>query len=302
MRFFYFVFWSCILLTIGNVHANGLQNSNIKNLNDNGCVNNCYRNKEIVSSDYKDQTLNILYVGDSNSAGLGKTNRGGKFGDYIYDFLKYYPATCKANRLPQLGNEIDFHAVPGSSFHSWAGLPKLLGQENKSHSICKKHEKTLLRNRLQKKKMECPKGQNSIIQNYIDKQLDVFVFQFLGNSVYVPEHQLALHVKGFLDGWPADKPCVYISSMPYLDPDGTRQNKNFIRQITQFSIQYILNELRLRAGGKRCSVVENMSTDTLNDFAKKKENYLDDGVHLSDAGAKNFFTRVRKQICQRELL
>jgi lysophospholipase L1-like esterase len=127
----------------------------------------------------------------------------------------------------------------------------------------------------------CRGEKENMIYSYLNlKKPDYVIFQFLGNSMGFNGPYIKEKITKLLN-----QDCLFITSPPYFHE---LKDKNLLRKQTE---NYFLAAIK-----DRCRLVSGMTDENLKGFAKDRDNYLGDKIHLSSKGADEFFKQIKPQL------
>ena len=205
----------------------------------------------------------VLFVGDSQTAG--------SLGELVHDHLK--------NHLPAESFEV--YGVGSSSPRHW-------GKERKSKDgqwLCKRTGRYNASYEIPLKRKLCSGTEDQSIFSHINRfRSNLVVFQFLGNSVGFSESQINKNINELLNSL-GNQDCLFITSPPHYFE---LEEKNKVRHETE---NYFI-----KAIGSRCKVIRGMSEENLKVFQYQRNYYLNDKIHLSQAGAQAFFEQFKNSL------
>lgn len=202
----------------------------------------------------------VLYIGDSQSAGY--------LGHLVFkDLIKRYAE-----------DEVKVFGVGSSSPRHWSSAPT----EKNGKWLCQRKGRMNSNYQISLKNYICkgPKNQ-PIYKTLLSQKPDVVIFQFLGNSVGFNNNYVKGKVKKLIDSLNHEK-CLFLTSPPNYY-EFTERNKK--RASTEQAI--------VDAAGTRCQVYRGMQNGNLQGFAKNRDFYAGDKIHLTRKGAEAFFAQIQ---------
>lgn len=205
-------------------------------------------------------TASVLYIGDSQSEGY--------LGGLVYKHLKDISKV----------QDIRLFGIGSSSPRHW-GDPR---SSKNSMWLCKRSGRMNDKSRIPMNDKICAGTEGESSFSFLNKtKSDLVIFQFLGNSMGFNETYIQNKIENLLSALNQEQECLFITSPPYYK---SLKEKNKLRSKTQ--------EFFLSAIGSRCRVVKGVSEETLATYAKQRDNYLGDKIHLSKKGANEFFKMI----------
>lgn len=206
----------------------------------------------------------VLYIGDSQSEGY--------LGGMVYRHL---------NEVSKVKN-IRLFGIGSSSPRHWGDSR----DSKNSKWLCKRSGRKNDRSRVPMKDEICAGINNESAFSFLNaKKNDFVVFQFLGNSMGFNENYINEKIGNLLNDLGNEQQCLFITSPPYFKD---LVERNELRQKTQ--------DFFLKAIGSRCKVVKGITDLTLQTYARERDNYLGDRIHLSKKGAATFFELIAPEL------
>ncbi|MCP4911683.1 MAG: hypothetical protein GY909_01080 [Oligoflexia bacterium] len=206
----------------------------------------------------------LLFIGDSQTEGF--------LGNIVHQHLKRN-STYK---------DIKVIGVGGSSPRHWADKK----DSRSAQWLCERTGRVDQNSNIPMAPLLCPQGSSSSAFEVINSESTMYViFQFLGNSMGRSEDFIKSKVESLLGSLRSDQKCLFTTSPPYFKE---LTERNILRRRTQ---DYIVSAIQ-----GRCDVVIGFTDETLNNFASKRDYYLEDKIHLTYKGAMAFFEMFKAKL------